>query len=146
MEARGLHESSGFRVFIFDLPSCLAVKSKGGNRLAPISPFASKGLLLLRGLLLSSLFLGLFLGSHGSISCEGVDCPGDPPVDRWVSEPLSRGPDYTASERLVKLKSRTLIDGITIAPPCSVPARRSAFPSASKLLSMNNGDSLNLKF
>src|SRR5512143_966638 len=52
----------------------------------------------------------------------------------------------TASERLVKLKSRTLMAGITTSPPDSVPATRTARPRASRLFSMNNGDSLNRMF
>src|SRR6476661_145677 len=52
---------------------------------------------------------------------------------------------YTASERLVKLKSFTLMVGITISPPCSVPASRTDGPSISRLFSMNNGDSLKRK-
>jgi hypothetical protein len=37
-----------------------------------------------------AFFLAFFLAAMVKISCEGVDCPGDPPVDHWVSEPLSR--------------------------------------------------------
>src|SRR5437867_12093709 len=53
---------------------------------------------------------------------------------------------YTASDKLVKLKSFTLIGGTTTAPPASVPANRTGLPIASKLFSINNGESLKRKF
>src|SRR5712675_999858 len=53
---------------------------------------------------------------------------------------------YTASDKLVKLKSFALIVGITTGPPCSVPPIRTAGPSASRLLSRKSGDSLKRKF
>src|SRR4051812_45569396 len=53
---------------------------------------------------------------------------------------------YTASDSEVKLNSFTLIGGTTTAPPASVPARRTAGPIASRLLSMNSGESLKRKF
>src|SRR5262249_16392587 len=54
--------------------------------------------------------------------------------------------DHTASDKLVKLKSCTLMAGMTTSPPASVPATRSARPSPSRLLSMKSGDSLKRKF
>ncbi len=50
---------------------------------------------------------------------------------RWSRRPMTRGVRrrrYTASDKLVKLKSRTLSAGITTSPPASVPATRSARP------------------
>src|SRR6266513_788857 len=61
-------------------------------------------------------------------------------------ETVSLRCSYTASERLVKLKSLTLIGGTTTAPPASVPANRTGLPIASKLFSMKSGESLNRKF
>src|SRR6185503_1741409 len=52
---------------------------------------------------------------------------------------------YTASDRLVKLKSRAFTVGMTTSPPPSVPANRMAGPIASMLLSMNSGESLKRK-
>ena len=124
-------------------------KTEGSRRKRRL-PFVKKRrkkLLLLCGLLLRGLLLcSLFLGSHCTISCYGVNSLAIP---RWIAgsrNRVFRGPVYTASDRLVKLKSRTFKDGIAIAPPCSVPARRSDLPSASKLFSMNSGDSLNRMF
>ena len=71
------------------------------------------------------------------------------PIPRWMGGSCgsAKSPaSYTASERLVKLKSRTLIAGIATAPPASVPANRSTGPSISRLFNMNSGDSLNRKF
>src|SRR6185312_15405156 len=56
---------------------------------------------------------------------------------------------YTASLRLVKLKSRTLSGGMMIAAPgllSSLALTRTGAPNASTLLSMKIGDSLYLKF
>jgi len=60
--------------------------------------------------------------------------------------PSPRLDDYTASDRLVKLKSFALIAGITTAPPPSEPAMRTAGLRASRFDSRNSGDSLNRKF
>jgi len=128
---------------IFDLPSLVKAKGETGSRRFP--PLRQKAYFFFAAFFFPAFFLAFFLAAMVKISCEGVNALAIP---RWIagSQVRFRGPGYTASERLVKLKSRTLIDGITIDPPCSVPARRSAFPSVSKLLSMNNGDSLNRKF
>src|SRR5712671_4697641 len=70
----------------------------------------------------------------------------------WFRSPLPLPPSlfplpaYTASDKLVKLKSFALIVGITTGPPCSVPPIRTAGPSASRLLRRKSGDSLKRKF
>src|SRR5687768_14963343 len=86
-------------------------------------------------------FSRLFSLQAWFFSVEGVRA-ADPPVDRRVWRVCGPPTLYTASDRLVKLKSRTLSGGITTAPPASVPATRIGRPSISRLLSMNSGDSL----
>ena len=52
----------------------------------------------------------------------------------------------TASDRLLKVKSRIRIGGIITLPWVWAPCTRTGRPSASRLLSMMTGDSLNRKF
>src|SRR5512144_1849215 len=70
----------------------------------------------------------------------------EPASKDTASQKDSTNKDQTASDNDVKLKSFTLIGGTTTAPPASVPASRTAGPIASRLFSMNSGESLNRKF
>src|SRR6185436_788327 len=71
---------------------------------------------------------------------------GQHPAHHRAVRSAGRVYHYTASEMLVKLKSRALMAGITMSPPPSVPASRCVGPMASMLLSMKRGDSLKRKF